>query len=75
MSNNITKDFPNFNDAKNAIERIKEKGFPDYDNFKNHNEYIKVVSNLIQKNLETYQTCSQFFQERILRWIFFVLDL
>ncbi|WP_179320899.1 hypothetical protein [Winogradskyella helgolandensis] len=47
MSDDIIRDFPNLNDAKEAIERIKEKGFPNYDNFKNHNEYIKVVSDLI----------------------------
>lgn len=47
MSDNIIKDFPNLDEAKKAIERIKEKGFPDYDSSKTHNEYIKVVSDLI----------------------------
>ena len=53
MSDNIIKDFPNLDEAKKAIERIKEKGFPDYDNSKTLNEYIKVVSDLITEEFGT----------------------
>jgi hypothetical protein len=47
MKNNIIKDIPNLDEAKKAIERIKKKGFPEYDNSKSINENVKIISDLV----------------------------
>jgi len=47
MNNNIIKDIPDLDEAKKAIERIRKKGIPEYDNTKSINEYVKIISDLI----------------------------
>lgn len=47
MKENLIKVIPEFIDAKNAIERIRQKGFPKYNDSVTVNEYIHIVSKVI----------------------------
>jgi hypothetical protein len=47
MTSDQLSDFPELDEAKNAIERLRKKGFPKFENSQNIDEYIETISTII----------------------------